>query len=186
MVFIGIDPGLTGAVAIIRDTMTGALVEIIDTPTSKIERGNKKLKTGKSVKNEYLPAQMADIVSFADPAFNKKEEVYVFMENVHAMPAQGSVSMFNFGKGFGIWVGILAALSLQYSLITPQAWKKEMMPGMPKEKEASLIRASQLFPAMSSLLCKKTHVGRADALLIAAYGKRLFNDRGGRSSNGIL
>lgn len=157
MIYIGIDPGLSGAVAEI-DSNGGVVIH--DTPTMQVK------KSGKA-KTEYLPLQMADILIDYVPL-----NCHVFIEKVNAMPGQGVTSMFNFGRGFGIWIGILAALKLPYSLIMPQAWKKELMKGM-SDKDAARVRAQQLFPQTIHELSRKKDIGRADALLIAEYGRRV-------------
>ena len=172
MIIIGIDPGITGAVAIITEKEGKNTVEIIDTPSCKIKKGKNK--------KDYLPQQMADIFSVYTGTLYSNEKIHLFIEQVHSMPGQGVSSTFNFGKGYGIWLGIIAAfnafsdshVTMTCNMVTPQKWKKEMMFGMSKEKEAALIRASQLFPQMSSSLARKKDVDRADALLIAAYGLR--------------
>lgn len=153
----GIDPGQTGAIAFISSS---GKVEIYDTPIEMV-------KKGKGIKKEYLPGNMADLLRAID--LN-----HVFIESVHAMPGQGVTSMFNFGKGFGIWIGILAALKIPYTLITPQAWKKHLMQGI-KDKDAARIRAQQLYPSVSEELSRKKDIGRADALLIAEYGRLTLN-----------
>lgn len=153
---IGIDPGITGAVA--------ALAEIVgsvyDTPIIEV-------KKGKKITNEYNPSGMAEIIE----NLASLEASHVFIEKVGAMPGQGVTSMFGFGKGFGIWLGILAALKVPYTLVTPQAWKKEIMEGI-GDKDAARVRAIQLFPHLSGELARKKDIGRADALLIAEYGRR--------------
>jgi crossover junction endodeoxyribonuclease RuvC len=153
-VIIGIDPGQTGAVAIIGDDRC----YVLDTPTETV-------KKGKGTKTEYLPAEMAQMLS----GF---KNVHCYIEKVGAMPGQGVTSMFNFGKGFGLWLGILAAHGIPYTLVTPQAWKKEIMQGI-SDKDAARGRAQQLFPQVSSQLSRKKDIGRADALLIAEYGRRI-------------
>lgn len=156
MIYIGIDPGIFGSVAVINEHCT---VTLIDTPTIEI-------KKGKSKKNVYSEAEMAAVLRTYCNL-----DVHVFMEKVNAMPGQGVTSMFNFGMSFGIWKGILAALSLPYTLITPQSWKKELMQGI-KDKDASRIRAQQLFPQCIDKLNRKKDIGRSDALLIAEFGRR--------------
>lgn len=153
---IGIDPGQTGAVAAIYPT--GGHVVLVDAPVEMV-------KKGKGSKTEYLPAEMARIISEFSPS-------HCYIEKVGAMPGQGVTSMFNFGKGYGLWIGILAALGIPYTLVTPQAWKKEIMQGV-GDKDAARGRAQQLFPSMASQLSRKKDIGRADALLIAEYGRRL-------------
>lgn len=143
-IFIGIDPGKTGAVAILHHDLS---VQVFDTPEST---------TG-----------MADLLY----GYNNPQ---VFVEKVHAMPGQGVVSMFSFGENYGKWQGIIAALGYSYSMVAPQTWKKELLKDMPKEKESSIIRALQLFPGMSNFLSRKKDHNRAEALLIAEYGHRLL------------
>ena len=152
MIYVGIDPGLTGAVAVIYGE---GVVRLFDCPT---------LKVGK--RNQPDVARMADLIR--DVCFGSV--VLVGIERVHSMPGQGVASVFTFGFGAGVWHGILAALHLPYELVTPQAWKKVMMDGMPKEKDASRQRAQALFPDAELHLVK--HHGRADALLIAEYVRR--------------
>jgi crossover junction endodeoxyribonuclease RuvC len=69
-------------------------------------------------------------------------------------------------------LGILAALNIPHELITPQSWKKSMMNGQPKEKDASRLVVMRLFPEVSDRLQLKKHHGRADALLIAEFLRR--------------
>ena len=154
MIFIGIDPGITGAVAIIN----GNSVILHDTPTIQT-------KNGKKTKTEFMPSEMADILA-------AQKSCHVFIEKVGAMPGQGVTSMFSLGKGYGIWIGIIAALKIPHTFTTPQAWKKHLMQGM-KDKDAARIRAQQLYPSATKELSRKKDTGRADALLIAAYGKAI-------------
>ncbi len=162
-IYIGIDPGLDGAVCIIDPKKD--IIIFFDTPTLTIQRG-------KSKKREYNINSMADFfieVSRSNPSARIK----VALEKIHSMPGQGVRSMFSMGEGFGIWKGIIAARLLPLELITPQAWKKAMMAGMGKEKDASRQKALQLFPDLSDKLNLKKHHGRADALLIAEYSRRI-------------
>ena len=160
MDIIGIDPGITGAVACIYKNGT---VAIWDTPSIEVKKGKKR-------KNEYLPAEMAKLLFdlYGGPDF---DPMHAFIEQVGAMPNQGVTSMFNFGKGYGMWIGILAALEIPYTFVTPQKWKKELMQGM-SDKDASRLRAQQLYPTISDQLKLKKHDGRAEAILIAEYGRR--------------
>lgn len=161
MNIIGIDPGLDGAVSIIYEN--GEVV-FFDTETLDIVSGRKK-------KREYNINANADILRLPLQVFTKGN-IVVILEKIHSMPGQGVRSMFSMGEGFGMWKGIIAGLNLSMELITPQKWKKAMMDGMGKEKDASRQRAIQLFPQCSENLKLKKHHGRADALLIAEWGRR--------------
>lgn len=157
MIYVGIDPGLTGAIAAID--ANGFLVELHDTPILKIEVNKKK-------KNEYQISRMVEILR----DLSKKDLSMVSLEKVHSMPKQGVVSSFSFGRGFGLWEGILSSLDMSYDLIQPQKWKKDMLYGMPKGKDSSRLRAQQLFPRAELHL--KKHEGRAEALLMAEFLRR--------------
>lgn len=163
MKYIAIDPGLDGAVVIIDKNN----IRFFDTPTLEIKRG-------KSKKREYNVNSMADFI--IHESYDSTTNIKVGLEKIHSMPGQGVRSMFSMGEGFGIWKGIIAARRLSLELITPQAWKKAMMSGMGKDKDASRQKALQLFPQLSEQLKLKKHHNRADALLIAEYLKRITNE----------
>jgi len=165
MVYIGIDPGLDGAIAAI----TNEDLVIIDTPTVKV--GKKRQMDAKAaaaiLKSLRVPKGNKDWIVSNQP------QVICALEKVHSMPKQGVVSTFTFGEGYGIWKGILAAFSIPHELVTPQAWKKLMLSGRSKEKGATILRVQQLFPGADVHL--KKHHGRADALLLAEYIRRTTN-----------
>ena len=150
---IGIDPGLDGAIIIRND----GEISIHDTPTLTIQNGKKK----KRLCDAYGMAHILKAYT--------GEDVHVALEKVHSMPGQGVASMFSMGEGFGIWKGLIAMSGFKITLIPPQTWKKKMMNGMGKEKDAARLRALELFPGLYEELKLKKHHGRADALLISEY-----------------
>lgn len=156
---LGIDPGINGAIAAYGQLLNIPVVE--DCPTVKV-------KVNKTMRTRCDAVGMAGVLrKFLDSTF----ETHVFLEQVNAHPKQGVSSMFSFGQAFGMWLGVLGALNVSYSVVTPQAWKKKMMAGMAKEKDASRVRVVQLWPELHGKLGAKNK-GRADAILIAAYGRR--------------
>lgn len=157
MIFVGIDPGLDGAVA-----RLGYIVQPV--PDYNKVWDAPAARDGKH--RVLLPVEMRKILIEAASG----QECIVFIEKVHSMPRQGVASSFNFGEGYGIWQGLIVGLGLRFEKVTPQRWQKEMLAGMQGGKEASIIRAQELFP--DAELDKKKHHGRADALLIAEYGRR--------------
>lgn len=149
---IGVDPGLTGVLAVLA--ADGALVALHDTPVLT-------LSTSRGTRQEYdVPGLVALLAPYAG------SQTHVVIEESQAMPGQGTRSMFTTGYGFGIWIGVLSALQLPYTRVRPGVWKKAM--GLGPDKEAARLRAIQLFPG-ADLRRKKDH-GRAEALLLAAYG----------------
>lgn len=97
----------------------------------------------------------------------------VIVEKSQAMPGQGVTSMFNYGVGFGRLLGILEALGLPYRLVTPQAWKKTVLAGTAKDKDAAVAFVRRAYPHIDLTPGRKTkpHDGMADAICLAEYGK---------------
>jgi len=151
-VHIGIDPGLSGALAVLAPD--GTLQVVCDTPvlTLKVARGTKQCYD--------IPSMVAMLAPYAGMP------VHGLIEEAQAMPGQGTRSMFTIGYGYGIWLALLTAVQIPYTPIRPAVWKKAFSLG--KDKEASRLRAQQLFPA-ADLRLKKDH-GRAEALLLAYHG----------------
>lgn len=102
----------------------------------------------------------------------KQEKTRCCIEKVHAMPKQGSVSMFTFGESYGWLKGVLDAYEISYQEVPPQTWKKEF--GLNSKKQLSIEVAQQLFPDANLVPrgCKKAHDGIAESLLIAEYARR--------------
>ena len=76
--------------------------------------------------------------------------------------------MFNFGKSYGTIIGIVTALEMPITYVTPQEWQKKVK--MQGGKDGSRARASELLPAYSDLFARKKDDGRSDSALIAFYG----------------
>lgn len=168
MIYVGIDPGNSGAIAaIIEQAGERMRLEFYDTPIVTT-------KVGKKFKNEMDPAACA-LMLRALQAIDF--DVHVIVEKVQAMPgdrerSMGATSAFTFGKGFGMWIGLCVGLQLPYELVHPMTWKKMLMAGMSKEKDASRVKAMQMFPESAKYLQRKKDHGRADALLLAEFGRR--------------
>lgn len=162
MIYLGIDPGLDGALAILDDRRADGACRVEDTPTLTVvsPRGRKR---------EYDLAAFTRVLA---PFAWRPSHVRAVIEHVHAMPDQGVRSMFTMGYGVGVWHALLAAFGIRYETVTPQRWKRALMDGMGREKDASRLVAMRLFPAVAAQLARTKDHGRADALLIAEYGRR--------------
>lgn len=100
-------------------------------------------------------------------------QVMACVEQVNAMPKQGVVSVFTFGKSAGFIEGALYALSIPYQLVRPQVWKKEF--GLNSDKQGSIEVCQKLFPTVSLLATERSrvpHDGMAEGMLMAEYGSR--------------
>jgi len=91
---------------------------------------------------------------------------------VHSMPKQGVASSFSFGRGLGLWEGLLTGLDLPYQKVTPQRWQGLLLAGQPKGKGSSIVVAKGLFPSVR-MDRVKDH-GLADALLLSEYARRIY------------
>jgi crossover junction endodeoxyribonuclease RuvC len=154
---IGIDPGLDGAIAFLDSA--GGIVSIKDMPTVTVMRGKKQ-------KRELDLYNLAALL-------RRIGDRQATVERVGAMPGQGVTSMFSFGQTYGGILGVLAALGIAVSHVQPAVWRKTMC--VRGGKDASRLRASELWPDAVGLWPLKKHDGRAEAVLIAAYGRLAFN-----------
>ena len=153
MRIIGIDPGLSGGIAILDDHK---IYDIFDMPI---------MSEGKKNKNQLNSAQLVNIIN---KHVLKNEDTLVIVEQVSAMPGQGVTSMFNFGQTFGSIKGICAALRLPIFYVRPAKWKKHFEL-INSSKDASRTKVIEMYPTISWRLAKKKDVNKADAILIARY-----------------
>lgn len=161
-VYIGIDPGLSGALAAIYP---GGAVEVHDVPTLDVGRNGK-------VRREYNTWAMGGLLMGVESPPGGRRRLAI-IEAVHAMPGQGVRSMFTLGYGLGVWEGLLAGHGIRYERVTPQRWKRALMDGMGKDKDAARLVAMRLFPELADQLKRKKDDGRAEALLLAEFGRRV-------------
>lgn len=164
MNYIGIDPGVTGAIAIFNDERNW--VKFFDTPVFETASGRMRCD----------PHTAAKVIREFQSEWVKEEAIWV-LEEVHPMPGIGSIGGFSIGCSYGIWLGLLAARKIQVRLITPERWKKALGLNMPKvkqsvRKEAGRQKALELFPCATAELSRKKDHGRADALLLAEWGSK--------------
>ncbi len=153
MKIIGIDPGLSGAIAVLENNK---VLNIFDIPV---------MSEGKKNKRQLNSALLVNLLK---ENINKEEEVAVVIEQVNAMPGQGVTSMFNFGQTFGALKGICAALELPIFFVRPSKWKKHFEL-INSSKDASRTKAIEMYPKLSNQLSKKKDVNKSDAILIARF-----------------
>lgn len=142
MTYIGIDPGKSGALAMIDGDIAFAI------PFDE---------------TKYI-AELQTV----DP-----RQAAACLEYVHAMPNQGTRSMFSFGQNYGWLQGVLTVLRIPYELVAPRKWKGAF--SVTGDKNSSIAVCKRLFPSVNLLKterCRTAHDGMAEALLMAEYARR--------------
>lgn len=163
-VYVGIDNGLSGALVYLDGA--GRLLAVYDAPTvHTAKRGTRR---------DYMVAEMARLLRDAPGKLG-----LVTLEKAQAMPGQGVRSTGTTMRGAGLWEGICAGLGLPYQVVHPRTWQRVMLRDVPgtDTKARSVLQASRLWPDLS-LVRKKDH-NRADAALLAEYGRRIALGQGG-------
>ena len=161
MKIIGIDPGLSGAIAVLEDNK---VLGIYDMPV---------MAEGKKSKRQLNSAQLVSIIK---QNVSNNDELAIVVEQVNAMPGQGVTSMFNFGQTFGAIKGVCAALELPIFFVRPTKWKK-YFELLNSSKDASRTKVIEMYPSLSNQLSKKKDVNKSDAILIARfYSETRFKD----------
>ena len=139
MRIFGIDPGLSGAIAVLENEV---VLDIIDLPV---------MAEGKKNKRQLNSAQLSQYMSKNVENIHKTS---VVVEQVNAMPGQGVTSMFNFGQTFGAIKGISATLKLPIYFVRPSKWKKHF-DLINSSKDASRTKAIEIYPSLAEKLSKK-------------------------------
>ena len=153
MRIIGIDPGLSGGIAILDDNK---VKDLFDMPVMSDGKKNKR-----QLNSAFLVKLIKDNIK-------DLENTIMVVEQVNAMPGQGVTSMFNFGQSFGAIKGICAALGLPIFFVRPARWKK-YFELINSSKDSSRTKAIEMYPSISERLSRKKDVNKSDAILIARY-----------------
>lgn len=156
MIIAGIDPGKSGALAI---TYPDGAVQVFDVPTVKL-RGKDK------------PAWHDWQRSWAG-AFDFAGVDLIVIEDIAARPGQGVTSMFTFGRTLGFVHALAVASGASIQFVTPSVWKGKL--GLlNSSKAASREKATALYPKSVGLLGRVKDDGRAEAILLAHYGRKFL------------
>jgi len=147
---IGIDPGKTGYVVAIDSEGVSWSQSMPDTPN-----------------------QLADLL-------REHVNAQFFVERQFPVRGQGLKSTFTTGRGYGEILGVVAGLAARLWLVESKDWQKVMLRGLPQVKGPDLKRqyiavAERAWPSISFRGPRGgIHDGKAAAVLIAEYGRRLF------------
>ena len=158
--YIGIDPGKSGAIAVIDGE---GHLEVYDMPPTIVELGQ--------LINEFKD-QLEYNNYVAKTVYEMPKAV---LEKVRAMPKQGVSSTFTFGEWFGAAQGALAAAGISHQLVTPTQWKQKILAGLNWKgcKDMSVDYVLRLYPDLKLPRNKKKRTDCADAICLALYAKEV-------------
>ena len=164
---IGIDPGRNGGIV----GLTNGRINIID----------------------KMPQQPADLwgyfINVLGIPMMEKEKIYVFIEDVHSMPTDGSKSAFTFGRGLGWLDMLLSHWDLHTTRIIPRKWQLYYGLSRGKEGDATGKETRHNYKKRilkeAKVLAPDRHgenltLATCDAYLIALYGYHLLKEEGGK------
>jgi crossover junction endodeoxyribonuclease RuvC len=153
---LGIDPGLSGALATVNEN---GVVKVWDMPVFDVVKGKKK-------KRFLDEAALSNLLKSI-----RSDTFIAYLEEVGPMPKQGVVSTFSFGSIYGALRQALICHGFIRNLVRPQEWQKALK--VYGGKDGARMRASELMPDYSAYWeQRKGDHNRADAALIALHGLR--------------
>lgn len=159
MIFLAVDIGVTGALAAIDAHGTCA---VADLPTVAVD-GNRV------VKRKVSAAGLRDLVlHFVRPG----EAALAVIEDVHMGMGPGAAARSSLDLNRGRIEAVLELLRVKVHAVPPRVWQRAL--GLGKDKDASLDLARQLFPTAEPHLKRKKDHNRAEALLLAHYGRSVL------------
>ena len=118
MIYIGIDPGKSGAIAFLDDYLNVSVYKfnVTETDIAKIF-------------TEYCTSHK-----------------FALIEKVHSMPKQGVKSTFTFGQNYGFLRACLICNKISFDEVTPNTWQKALGCQTKGDKNITKSKAQQLFP----------------------------------------
>lgn len=150
---LGIDPGLEGAWALLDDD--GHLVDADHFPIGEdgeIDAAELHLQLGELGQIDH--ATVEKVGSMGSTKDGRK---------------QGIQGIFTFGLRTGAVIATLQIRGIPFDQVLPAVWKKAT--GVTSDKKTSLAAARQIWPASAHLFTRVKDEARAEAALIARYGR---------------
>jgi crossover junction endodeoxyribonuclease RuvC len=156
--WVGIDPGLSGALAIISTSGETSSAVVFDCPVFSERAGGKR---------DYDIVGMEALLAKA----NRASQITVALEWPSWAGLKGKLAAASIARSCSIWETLLTVEALAYNRVVPHVWKRKM--GLiGKGKDASRALAMRLWPDLRDQLQRKKDDGRAEALLLAEYLRR--------------
>jgi len=155
--YLGIDPGKKGGLAIIGNSNT----DLVYMP---------------------MPGTERDLWNFMGIYVGDGSNIRAVIEKVHSMPSQSAQSGFTFGRGYGSVRMAMIAKKVSFDEIDPRAWMKALKipprkAGLNQDQWKQVLRgiAQQWYPNLpiwEERGSKGRQLAVADAILLATYCKR--------------
>lgn len=159
MVVIGVDCGVHGAIAAMSGS--GVLLAVADMPTVSV-------RVGKSQRDRINASALAHLIRDWEPS-------HAAIERIAPRPTDTPMTAGYLMQAAGVVEGVLCALGIPTTMVETSAWRKaagiKLAPDMDyrARKEASRVRAIQLFPLQHALFARKGDSDRAEAALVAHW-----------------
>ncbi|KAH7677286.1 hypothetical protein IHE45_07G073400 [Dioscorea alata] len=171
---LGVDPDVSGAVALLKPDGSVSSAQVFDAP-------NVKVLVGKRVRNRLDARSIVQLLQ----TFGAPHGTRAYIEQSNPFPQDGKQGWWSGGYTYGLWIGVLVASGFSVVPVTSHEWKNHYeLSRSSSSKDDSREVASALFPSLSHQLKRKKDHGRAEALLIAAYGRCIVEQMDQVYSNG--
>jgi len=161
MIYIGIDPGVSGGIAALSDG--GQVIDYCKMPATDRDLFD-------------TLHELQERANIEGPARAVLERVHAGVFGHGKAGKMGVTSAFTFGRGYGALLMALAAVEIPFDQVMPAQWQAALGCRSMGDKNVTKRRAQQLFPALTI-----THAV-ADALLLAEFCRRV--DRGSIHAQG--
>ena len=158
MIILGIDPGISGALAFYLHDPIGksGLMEVYDMPI---------------LDGDINPLMVRHLLGVYKPNA-------ALIEQASPHPKEGVKSVWRYAAAFATVCAVVALDEIPIARVSPAKWKKAMSVNGSKEgKEQSRRLAVELCPNLHERFARVKDHGRAEAALIAIYASRLTQIR---------
>lgn len=186
---LGVDPGLTGALAFLAD---GQQPRCFVMPVYKENKKVRRRQAGGGTKTAISVRTYLDLKAIRAILLEHNiARAFLEIQQPHNKPEpqrcpncgkimafaspQGLTSTFTTGRNCGLIEGVLVGLGIDYEAVHPLTWQPTMLaPGKGDTKGRALIAVKEMWPDLdlrANDRCRTDHEGKVDALLIARYGQ---------------
>lgn len=157
---LGIDPGQTGALALIDHE--GTIIAVCDMPVLPL-----------SGKEEIDIVGLVSLLHELEFAGERERIGHAFIERAQSMPQQGVASTCVTCENYGVVRAVLVTLGIPVTEVRARVWKEAL--AVPAEKDGARKRATELLPDAAQWWPLAKHHNRAESAMIALFGLRSLN-----------